>query len=187
MEQGAERDTAAIHRPARVLTIGHSNHSVEHLLGLLTAAEVEVLVDVRSHPRSRFAPQFNRDALAVPLRAAGLAYLHLGAELGGRPSDASLYENGQVRYDRVARSAAFRGGLARLEEGTRRYRVAVMCAEEDPRRCHRRLLITPALQADGFEVEHLRGDGSAISDADLARAEGPRVEQAGLFDEDPSR
>ncbi len=167
----------------RVFTVGHSNHPIERLIEVLAGPGIEVLVDVRTHPRSRFSPQFNQGALAEALAAVGIRYVHLGDQLGGRPVGSEWYgEDGQVRYDRVATSATFRAGLARLESGAARYRVAVMCAEEDPRRCHRRLLITPALLADGIEVVHLRGDGSSIREVDLAAAERPHAEQGGLFD-----
>lgn len=151
-----------------LLTVGHSNHTLDRFLELIAGAGIEVLVDVRSHPYSRFAPQFNREALAAAVRAADRKYLFLGQELGGRPTGDDYYdEEGHVLYGRVARSTFFSEGLERLEKGLRSHRVAVMCSEEDPTDCHRRLLVTRVLLDRGVAVSHLRGDGRLQSEADF--------------------
>lgn len=162
----------------RVLTVGHSNHSLERFLGLLAAHGVEVLVDVRSSPYSRFAPQFNREALKAALRAASVGYGFLGDELGGRPQDGDFYDDeGHVLYGRVARSMLFVGGIERLERGLGGHRVAIMCSEEDPTHCHRRLLVARVLVDRGVEVLHVRGDGRLQREAELEA-----VAQGDLFD-----
>src|SRR5262249_43820257 len=125
------RKTLASRAP--LWTIGHSNHSLEYFLALLSAAQIEAIADVRSAPQSRDATWFDREPLADALQAAGRQYVFLGAELGGRPSAPELYdENDRVRYDAVAATSAFGTGLERLIDGMERMRVAVMCAEEDP-------------------------------------------------------
>jgi uncharacterized protein (DUF488 family) len=152
-----------------VWTVGHSSHPVDQLTGLLQAARIEVLADVRSQPYSRHNPQFSRENLKRSLeQGAGLRYVFLGAELGGRPPEPEFHDgSGHVRYDLVRASKRFRGGLARLLTGAASYRVAIMCSEEDPVRCHRRRLITPALVQAGVEVRHLRGDGRVVAEEDL--------------------
>jgi uncharacterized protein (DUF488 family) len=151
-----------------VLTVGHSNHPLERFVALLMSHEVEAVADVRSHPYSRFAPQFNREVLAASLADEGIKYVFLGRELGGRPKDAEYYDDkGHVLYGRVARSPLFRGGIARLENGLSRCRLALMCSEEDPTGCHRRLLVTRVLNDRGVEVLHVRGDGSVQRECDL--------------------
>jgi uncharacterized protein (DUF488 family) len=123
--------------------------------------QVEVVVDVRSAPYSRWAPQFNQRELKAALNAAGLRYLYMGTELGGRPADPGLYDaEGHARYDLMARTAAFRAGIDRLRRGIGRYRVALLCSEEDPAGCHRRLLVGRVLVNDGVRLLHIRGDGS---------------------------
>jgi uncharacterized protein (DUF488 family) len=161
-----------------VWTVGHSNHPVDRLIGLLRAARIEVLADVRSQPYSRHNPQFGRENLKTSLeQEAGLRYVFLGAELGGRPPEPEFRDgHGHVRYELVRASERFRGGLDRLLTGAASYRVALMCSEEDPVRCHRRRLITPALMQAGVEVRHLRGDGRVMAESELA---GP--EQGALF------
>ena len=167
----------------RVLTIGHSNHSIEHLLELLTFHAVQVVADVRSSPYSKYATQFDRESLAEALGGAGFQYVYLGSELGGRPRGDAYYDAaGHVLYGRVVESPGFRKGLARLEEGLRRYTVAALCAEEDPSGCHRRLLVGRVLDERGIAVDHIRGDGRLQTEAELAAAE-PRSNQLSLFDE----
>jgi uncharacterized protein (DUF488 family) len=163
-------------------TIGHSNHSAEEFLNLLRAHAIEVLVDVRSQPVSRYCPQFERLALELSLRAARIRYMYLGRELGGRPADQRYYDSdGYVRYDRVAGSPAFAEGVTRVERLAGRSRAALMCSEEDPRDCHRHLLIGRVLKERGVAVVHIRGDGSLTTRDDLEARRGAR--QLGLFED----
>ena len=99
-----------------VLTVGHSNHPLETFLALLRQHGVTVVADVRSAPYSRFNPQFNRKALEGSLETIGMEYVFLGRALGGRPDDPSCYEDGRVRYDRLARTPLFREGLEQVAE-----------------------------------------------------------------------
>ncbi len=142
-----------------ILTIGHSNHALGVFLDLLTGNGVTAVADVRSAPFSRFHPHFNRERLAEALRTSGIEYVHLGRELGGRPDDRSCYERGRVRYDRVARTAEFRGGLQRVVGGAEKHRIALMCAEREPLHCHRTLLVGHELDKRGVEVAHVLSDG----------------------------
>ena len=165
-----------------VLSIGHSNHSIEHFLALLEQHGVQAVADVRSSPYSKYATHFDREPLTNSLRNAGFQYVYLGAELGGRPRGDAFYDpDGRVRYDKVAQSPAFQDGIARLEKGIEDRVVAIMCGEEDPSGCHRRLLITPVLMDHGVSVGHIRGDGRLQTEDEL------RTEEAGdqlsLFEE----
>ena len=151
-----------------VWTVGHSNQLADQLIALLRGERIDVLADVRSQPYSRYNPQFRRENLKTALEQAGLGYVFLGAELGGRPPEPEFHDaSGHVRYDLVRQTKRFRGGLDRLLTGAASYRVAIMCSEEDPARCHRRRLITPALVAAGVEVRHIRGDGRVVAEGDL--------------------
>ena len=154
-------------------TIGHSTHEVPKFVKLLEDASIEVIADVRSQPFSRFNSQFNREPLRIALRDAGIRYAFLGSELGGRPPEPDLYDaEGHVLYGRVAETSRFRGGVERLLEGAANYRVAMMCSEEAPTNCHRRLLITRVLMDQGVQVEHLRGDGTHVAESALAATDG---------------
>lgn len=150
-------------KPQTVFTIGHSTHSAERFLGMLRQHGIEAVADVRSSPYSRFNPQFNREILERSLKEAGLRYVFLGTELGARSGDPSCYENGRVHYARLAQSAIFQAGLARVEAGAQRYRIALMCAEKEPLDCHRAILVARALQERGRSVLHILADGQLES------------------------
>ena len=143
-----------------VLTIGHSNHSLEAFVALLQQHTVTALVDVRSAPYSRFNPHFNRKALDAALREHAVAYQFLGRALGGRPDDPSCYEDGQVRYDRLAQTPLFREGLERIIGDAGRERIALMCAEKEPLDCHRTILVGRSLVERGLAVAHILADGA---------------------------
>ena len=143
-----------------VLTIGHSNHSLEAFTGLLIQHRVKVVADVRSAPYSRFNPQFNRESLTVALGSCEIEYRYFGGELGGRPNDPACYENGRVCYERVAKTPSFRRGIAELLGAAKNNRVALMCAERVPLDCHRTLLVCPALDARSVGIHHILADGT---------------------------
>lgn len=152
-----------------IFTIGHSNHELQKLIDLLKSNEIEVLVDIRSNPYSKFAPQFNKDDFKKAIQATGIKYLFLGKELGGKPEDPEFYDpDGFVLYSRLAESPPFLGGIERLMNGIRNYRVVLMCSEENPAHCHRRLLIGRVLSEEGLQVQHIRGDGRLQSEDEVA-------------------
>jgi uncharacterized protein (DUF488 family) len=143
-----------------IYTVGHSNHSLEQFLRVLSMNMIKVLVDVRSAPYSRFTPHFNIQPLKLSIKNTGMEYVYLGKELGGRPSEKTYYdEQGNVSYNLLSESPLFLEGIERLMIGITKYRVAIMCAEEDPGKCHRNFLIAKALKAKSVEVRHIRGDG----------------------------
>jgi uncharacterized protein (DUF488 family) len=144
-----------------LFTIGHSNHPIERFLDLVRGAGITAIADVRSTPASRRYPWFNQTRLAPRLAQEGLAYVPLGEALGGRPRDPRLYrDDGVADYDAMARSDEFLAGLDRVKEGTRRYRVCLMCAEREPLDCHRCLLVARALAERGFAIGHVLADGA---------------------------
>jgi uncharacterized protein (DUF488 family) len=144
----------------QLFTIGHSNHSPQDFIKLLNKHRVEVVADVRSWPHSRHAPWADAERLRDLLLANGVRYTALGEQLGGRPRAENLYDaTGHVLYGRVAGTEKFRQGIERLKGGLARWRVAVMCSEENPEACHRRLLIAKVLLEHGVRVWHIRRNG----------------------------
>ncbi|MEC5404332.1 DUF488 domain-containing protein [Paraburkholderia sp. MPAMCS5] len=143
-------------------TIGHSTRALSDFIDLLKISDVEALVDVRSIPRSRTNPQFNRETLPDSLAPAHIEYLHL-AELGGRrgrrkdegPSVNEYWTHPAFRnYADYAMTETFQNGLAELRELGHRRRCAIMCSEAVWWRCHRRI-ITDYLLMRGEEVWHI--------------------------------
>jgi uncharacterized protein (DUF488 family) len=166
-----------------LLTIGHSNHPADHFQALLSENEIEVLVDVRSWPHSRYVEWADRDALSELCSSTGVKYLFLGDQLGGRPEDPQLYDaDGHVLYGKVAVTEKFRQGIARLRRGLEKCRVAIMCSEENPEHCHRRLLVAKVMLEEQCSVTHIRGNGN------LEMEQGPIITaQESLFEDGDSQ
>lgn len=145
-------------------SIGHSTRPAEVFTGLLRAHGIVTLADVRSVPRSRRNPQFDRAALADSLAAAGIGYVHVPA-LGGmrrpRPDSVNLglRHAGFRGYADHMQTDEFRRGLEQLETLAGADATAFMCAEAEPTRCHRGLL-SDALFARGWRVVHLLQAGA---------------------------
>jgi uncharacterized protein (DUF488 family) len=147
-----------------IFTIGHSTRTIAEFVALLRQAAVDLLIDVRSVPRSRTNPQFNADALPETLADAGIAYRHLPA-LGGlrhrakgaMPSPNTHWRIAAFRnYADYAATDAFRTGLDDLRALARNHCCAIMCAEAVWWRCHRRI-IADYLLAGGVSVAHIMG------------------------------
>ena len=148
-------------KPQEILTVGHSTHSIEDFLDLLRGAGVEAIADVRRHPGSRRHPQFNAAALAASLEDTGIRYERFGEELGGRRAEAGRTGIGEAfaAYGEHMRTPEFAAGIERLERFAASRRVALMCAEGEPDRCHR-WLIADALSERGRPVSHVLPDGT---------------------------
>jgi len=156
----------------RIYTIGHSNHEPDAFAQLIERHGIEVVADVRSQPYSAYAQHFSKGHIEALLRAHGIKYMFLGDVLGGRPEGEEFYDDAQhVLYDRVAESEPFQRGIDRLLEGIRCYPVVLLCGEEDPVDCHRRLLVGRVLRERGVEVMHIRGDGRVQSEDEVCRDE----------------
>lgn len=149
-----------------IFTIGHSTRPVSELIELLRRVSVDLLVDVRSVPRSRANPQFNPDTLSQALAAAGIGYRHLAA-LGGlrgrrkdpAPSQNTLWHSDAFRnYSDYAETDQFRSGLDQLIALAGENQCAIMCAEAVWWRCHRRI-IADYLLVHGIPVAHIMGPG----------------------------
>ena len=170
-----------------VLTVGHSTRSAEELVELLRSHDAALLVDVRTIPRSRHNPQFEREALQGTLTEAGIAYRHEPG-LGGlrKPSPDSInmgWKNASFRgYADHMQTPQFARLVDALLEQARKTRTALMCAEAVPWRCHRSL-IADALSVRGAEVSHIFSAKQKRPHrlAPFARVEGRRISYPGLF------
>lgn len=145
-----------------IYTIGHSTRSIEEFVALLRRSAVEVVVDVRTVPRSRTNPQYNRETLPTSLSEADIGYAHTPA-LGGLrgrsretpPAQNAFWENESFHnYADYAMTEEFRDGLAAIREIAKRQTIAVMCSEAVWWRCHRRIIADYLIQA-GLPVFHI--------------------------------
>ncbi len=145
-----------------LLTIGYGNRQLDDVLALLRAHEVRYLIDVRSAPYSRFNPAFSRGNLAAAVENVGIRYVFMGDTLGGRPDDASCYdEAGHVDYLACRENIHFKNGFERLRSAFEQdVGAAIFCSELRPEHCHRTKLIGEAMAAMGVPVEHIDADGS---------------------------
>ena len=151
-----------------LFTIGHSNLSVEAFVLLLEKHGITAVVDVRSHPFSRYLPHFNQSEIKASLSAVGIQYVFLGKELGARPEDLSCYDTGgKALYDRIAATPLFLAGIQRLLKGVENYRVSLMCAEKDPITCHRTILVCRQLRKYNLQINHILSDGNLESHQNL--------------------
>ena len=142
-----------------ILTVGHSTRSLDEFVDLLRAHEVTRVVDVRTIPRSRHNPQFNKECLPDSLRKAGLKYVHMPGLGGLRHAKADSpntgWRNDSFRgYADYMQTSEFQQNLQKLIDFANRDRVAIMCAEAVPWRCHRSL-IGDALTVRGIRTEDI--------------------------------
>lgn len=150
--------------PLTCYTIGYGNLSFDAFLALLKKVGIEVIADARSIPYSRFNPSFRRPQLERLLNHDHIGYRFLGDRIGGRYSDSDLLcPDGSVNYDKVRDTGRFQEGIDLLVSVlSGGIRTAVMCAEKEPTRCHRFLLISPELMDRGVTVMHILPDGRVV-------------------------
>lgn len=123
----------------KVWSIGHSNRAFSEFLQKLKENKIEILVDVRTYPRSRFCPHFNKNSLIEKLSEAGITYLLKGKNLGGRGEN--------IAYEETI------GELAQVAEQGKR--ICIMCSEGDYRKCHRHQVLEPSFREKNVTVEHI--------------------------------
>jgi uncharacterized protein (DUF488 family) len=178
--------------PRTIYTIGHSTREIDEFLAMLKAHGIEAIADVRSIPKSRRVPQFNDDALAKSLPAAGIEYIpfkQLGGRRHARKDSLNLaWRNESFRgYADFMQTEAFTRGLEELMKIASEKRVATMCAEAVPWRCHRSL-IGDALVIRGWKVLDIMSQTKASEHklTDFAHVDGTHItypaENAPLFD-----
>ena len=149
----------------QIYTIGHSTRSIEEFIDLLKAHAVELVIDIRTIPKSRHFPQFNKEQLKQSLKKARIGYRHM-KELGGfRPvSKDSInigWTNASFRgYADYMQTPAFQRALEKLEKIAQKKRCVLMCAEAVPWRCHRSL-ISDALSVKKWKAFHIQSKKTA--------------------------
>jgi|BioPla2DNA2_1021312.scaffolds.fasta_scaffold36164_2 uncharacterized protein (DUF488 family) len=150
-------------------SIGHSTGTVDKFIQLLKKYNIKYLIDVRSIPYSKHAPQFNAETLKLELKKNGIIYGYMGKELGARYDDPRLlFEDGRVDFNKVRKTEFFKHGIDRIIHGIKNgYEIAIMCTEKDPFECHRFGLVSHELSRKGVMVYHILEDGSLINNKQL--------------------
>lgn len=145
-------------------SIGHGNKSFEEFEEELRSFGIQYLIDVRSKPYSKWNPSFNQEALRSLLQKRGFVYVYMGDTIGGMPSDPSCYTDGHIDYAKVCEKPFFQEGFARLlTAAEKELKVAVMCSESEPEKCHRSKLIGQELLKYAISMNHIVGVGKSQS------------------------
>ncbi len=151
-----------------IYTIGYGNRTIGDFLHLLRRYGIECLVDTRSLPYSRFRPDFRKKALQEHLESAGFRYLYLGDALGGKRVDPDCLVKGELQLPLLYKKETFQTALRQVEDlAGQGIRLALMCAELRPEKCHRSWMLTPPLQDHGFEVLHVTENGDLKSQEEV--------------------
>jgi len=158
-------------QPKQCFTIGYGNYPIDQFIIFLQNISIDLIIDVRSSPYSRFNPHFNREKLEKSLILNDVDYRYMGDKIGGRYTNPCLlFPDGTVNYRKVQETEKFQEGinevLSIISSGKK---IALMCAEKEPERCHRFALISPVLQAKGFSVIHIRPEGKLQANEDLEK------------------
>lgn len=172
-----------------IYTTGYAGHSAPSLVQLLQTTGITVLADVRSNPFSGRQPEMDKPALMQALRCAGMRYVFMGEQLGGRPRNPKLYRAGRIDPQALLAHEGYRAGVARLIAGAASHSICLLCAERDPISCHRGLYIAESLQEAGMQVLHLI-PGKPAEDHQATRtrmAELAHMEHADLFASEKDR
>jgi uncharacterized protein (DUF488 family) len=152
-----------------IFTIGYSVFKINHFIELLKNYNIGVIADVRSYPYSKYKPEFCRENLKQRLKAVGISYVFLGKECGARPEDQSVYVDGKVDFNLLAKHPLFIKGIERLRHGINNYRIALLCAEKDPIICHRTILVCRNLLTDNLTINHILANGQIESNMDFEK------------------
>jgi len=143
-----------------IFTVGHSNHSIEKFIDLIKSYGIETIVELRSVPKSKYSPHFNKPNLTYELSRNGIKYLDMGKYLGGRPDDKSVLNiDNKIEEDLIEKKEWYLNSIQRLLNLSNESKIAIMCSEENPNNCHRGYIITHTLLKKGEEVSHIRGNG----------------------------
>ena len=176
-----------------ILTIGHSTRTLDEFIELLKTYGATLLVDVRTVPRSRHNPQFNKETLPNTLKTYGIKYIHL-PDIGGlrRPKHDSVnlaWRNSTFRgYADYMQTKEFTDNLLKIIALARENCLALMCAEALPWRCHRSL-ISDALAVRHVKVEHIISATSCLNHQlnEMAHVEGTQITYPLFTKETPQR
>lgn len=144
----------------KIYTIGHSTQKTEKFIKILKENKIELLIDVRSSPYSKYTSNFNKKELQEIITENNILYKYLGQKIGGKPSNKEYYyKNGEINYIKLSKTSKFKEGIESIIKLSKKYNIVLMCSEENPYLCHRHHLISQKLQEKGFTIIHIRKNG----------------------------
>lgn len=154
-----------------IYTIGHSNYTLERLIDMLKHYKIDVVVDIRGTPYSKYNTQFDKEMIKYSLTKAGFIYIYMAKELAAkRMNKVSYNHEGFCNFEKAIHEEDFINGIKRLKSGCEKgYNIALLGAMQDPIRCHRSILVGRALSDNGFKVHHILDDYSLASQEDIER------------------
>ena len=157
-----------------IFTIGYGGRETGDFVALLNRYEIDTLVDVRSQPYSRYAPDFCKERLSAILSRSGIAYHFMGHSLGGRPDDSDCYTYSPQRKKKLLDAKKceskdfYREGISRLKKGLAGgRRIVIMCSELEPHECHRGYVLGKTLDGDEIAVIHIGRHGEPLSQSEI--------------------
>ncbi len=139
-----------------IYTIGYAGTDIERFIGILKDKKVDILIDVRSIPRSQYFYQFNDNLLSKTLSNVGIKYENWKREFGARQDNMGFYTDSILDYEKFSQSKQFQEGVSKIKELVKRdINICLMCAEIDPINCHRAILCGKELYVKGLDVMHI--------------------------------
>lgn len=157
-----------------IFTIGYGGRETGDFIAILNEYEIDTLVDVRSQPYSRFAPDFCKERLSTILSRSGIAYQFMGDSLGGRPDDSHCYTYSPQRKKMLLDAKKcesrnfYQQGISRLRRAlSTGRRIAIMCSELEPQECHRGYVLGKTLDDDETTVVHIGRYGEPLSQSQI--------------------
>ncbi|MGL4874865.1 MAG: DUF488 family protein [Clostridium sp.] len=152
-----------------IYTIGHSNYSIDQLVGMIKKYNVDTIVDVRGTPYSKYNIQYNLNVIKDNLKKYDITYVYMGKEFGAQKEKREFYINeGYADFKKVVKSEGFKEGIERLKVGIDKgYRICLLGAKQNPIECHRFSLVALELQKKGFDVKNIVHSGEVKENREL--------------------
>lgn len=139
-----------------IYTIGYTAFPINEFLDVIKHYGIHCVIDVRSSPFSNYYSDYNKDALENTLKQHNVLYRNYANEFGARQTNPSFYSGDIVDFDKFIKSPQFLDGVSKVEKGIERgYTFVLMCAEKDPIKCHRSIMLGKGFSDNGFDVRHI--------------------------------
>lgn len=139
-----------------IYTIGYSAFSINEFIETIKNFGISCVIDVRSSPFSNYYADYNKDTLERTLKEHNILYRNYANEFGARQTNPAFYSGDIVDFDKFIKSAQFLEGVSKVKKGIERgYKFVLMCAEKDPIKCHRSIMLGKGFSENGFDVKHI--------------------------------